>query len=85
MAVQSVGQLSHRIAMLAVAAQGVMNTKDLPTHVVLVDFANTMGDLAISLKELQKDLEVTSLFHCIVLRCSYQSCFEVRSKPFVSK
>ncbi|KAG0556274.1 hypothetical protein KC19_11G040400 [Ceratodon purpureus] len=60
MAAQWVGQFSHRISMLAVAAQGVMNVKEHPTHIILADFANFLDGFASSLKELQKELEVVS-------------------------
>ena len=46
--------------MLAVAAQGVMNMKEHPTHIILADFANFLDGFASSLKELQKELEVVS-------------------------
>jgi hypothetical protein len=46
--------------MLAVAAQGVVNEKEHPTHVILADFADSLGEIASSLKELQKELEVSA-------------------------
>lgn len=58
MAAQWVGRFQHRVSMLAVAAQGVMNVKEHPTHIILDDFATSLGDLANSLKELQGELEV---------------------------
>lgn len=60
MAAKWVGQFHHRVSMLAVAAQGVMNVKEHPTHIILDDFATSLEDLASSLKELQKELEVSS-------------------------
>ncbi|KAG0608925.1 hypothetical protein M758_8G143700 [Ceratodon purpureus] len=65
MAVQWVGQLCHRVSMLAVAAEGVMTVKEHPTHIILNDFATSLGDLASSLKELQKELEVHPLTRSI--------------------
>jgi len=60
MAAQWVGQFRHRVSMLAVAAQGVMNVKEHPTHIILGDLATSLGDLANSLKELQEELQVSS-------------------------
>jgi hypothetical protein len=39
--------------------EGVMNAKEHPTHIILHDFGVSLGDLASSLKELQKELEVS--------------------------
>jgi hypothetical protein len=36
-----------------------MNAKEHPTHILLHDFGVSLGDLASSLKELQKELEVS--------------------------
>lgn len=68
MAAPWVGQFCHRVSMLAVAVEGVMNAKEHPTHIILHDFGVSLGDLASSLKELQKELEVScSLTFCTVL------------------
>lgn len=69
MAAQWVGQFCHRVSMLAVAAQGVMNVKEHPTHIILDDFATSLGDLASSLKELQKELEVSSHYPYHLVSC----------------
>lgn len=60
MATQWLGQFSHRISMLAAAAQGVVTVREHPTHIILADFASSLGEFASSLKELQRELEVVS-------------------------
>lgn len=70
MAAQWVGQFRHRVSMLAVAAQGVMNVNEHPTHIILDDFAASLGDLASSLKGLQEELEVSSHYpHYLLVSC----------------
>ena len=69
MAAQWVGQVCHRVSMLAVAAEGVMVVKEHPTHIILDDFAASLGNLVSSLKELQKELEVSLHYPCYLGRC----------------
>ena len=60
--------------MLAVAAEGVMTVKEHPTHIILNDFATSLGDLASSLKELQKELEVSLHYLHYLVRPVYMIC-----------
>lgn len=60
---------SHRLSMLAVAAQGVTDVKEHPLHTILTDFAARLDTLAITLQEMQGELEVSySTFGLVLLK-----------------
>lgn len=73
---------SHRLSMLAVAAQGVTEVKEHPTHTILADFAARLDTLAVTLQEMQGELEVSYNTFGIILKL--KSVFTLPSQDAMS-